>query len=284
LTPLVLAGIGVAVGLIMVVNGLVAAAPATAPALMKPRETTAFLNTSLTLTRALWPSRGQTSLSQDLAVAHRSEESVAVTTAVAAIAGATMPMAAVASLGAAGSSPPLLVALASSVGLGLAGAFMPLLVLRRQARARREHFCHALSCWLELVTLAQAGGMGVEGALVAASAVAGDGAFLEIRRALDHARHAGWSPWKGLARLGNELGIPELEELASSIALAGTEGARVRQSLGAQSASMRRREIARSESRANATTERLFLPAIVLMIGFMIFLLYPAVVTLSRVV
>lgn len=37
-----------------------------------------------------------------------------------------------------------------------------------------------------------------------------------------------------------------------------------------------------AQGRANATTERLFLPAIVLMVGFIVFLVYPAAVTLSR--
>jgi hypothetical protein len=45
---------------------------------------------------------------------------------------------------------------------------------------------------------------------------------------------------------------------------------------------LRRRQVADAQGRANATTERLFLPAIVLMVGFVVFLVYPAAVTLSR--
>jgi len=125
--------------------------------------------------------------------------------------------------------------------------------------------------------------MGVESALEAASGVAGDRSFLRIRRALDRARHAGLSPWEGLGRLGGELGVDELEELAASVRLAGTEGARIRASLSAKSGSLRRREMADAQGQANAITERLFVPAIVLMIGFVVFLIYPAGVTLSRV-
>jgi len=39
-----------------------------------------------------------------------------------------------------------------------------------------------------------------------------------------------------------------------------------------------------AESRANATTERLFLPSIILMLGFMVFLMYPAGVSLANVI
>ena len=95
--------------------------------------------------------------------------------------------------------------------------------LRRSAWAARRDLLHSLACWLELVALAQAGGMGIEGALEAASSLAGDPIFSPIRRALDRARHSGRSPWDGLGRLGGELGINELEELAASVRLAGTE-------------------------------------------------------------
>ena len=91
------------------------------------------------------------------------------------------------------------------------------------------------------------------------------------------------SPWDGLGRLGSELGVDELEELAASLLLAGTEGARIKASLSAKSASLRRRQTAEAQGRANAITERLFVPAIVLMVGFVVFLIYPAGVTLSRV-
>jgi Flp pilus assembly protein TadB len=167
--------------------------------------------------------------------------------------------------------------------MGLAAAAAPALLVRRAAGLARQDVVHSLACWLELVALAQAGGMGVESALEAASGVAGDSSFLRIRRALERARHAGSSPWDGLGRLGAELGVDELEELAASLRLAGTEGARVRASLSAKSGSLRRRQMAEAQGRANAITERLFLPAIVLMIGFVVFLIYPAGVTLSRV-
>jgi hypothetical protein len=40
--------------------------------------------------------------------------------------------------------------------------------------------------------------------------------------------------------------------------------------------------MSRAESRANSTTERLFLPSIVLMLGFLVFLMYPAGVSLAH--
>ena len=79
-----------------------------------------------------------------------------------------------------------------------------------------------------------------------------------------------------LGRLGHELGVPELVELSSTLQLAGTEGTRIRQSLSARAVALRRHEQAEAESAANATTERLFLPGSLLLVGFLLFVGYPA--------
>ena len=161
--------------------------------------------------------------------------------------------------------------------LALAGAFVPILTLRGRAARRRRAFRHALSCFLDLVAIRLAGGAGVDGAL-AESARAGHGwAFEELRRALSGARLAGAPPWRGFERLGDELQVPEVSELAASMALAGDEGARVRASLAAKARAMRTRALADAERSAQAASERMSLPIVVLMAGFVVFLGYPAV-------
>ena len=80
-----------------------------------------------------------------------------------------------------------------------------------------------------------------------------------------------------LGRLGEELGIDELGELAASAALAGTEGAKVRSSLAAKAASLRSHQLAEAETDAQASTERMSLPVVLLFAGFLIFVGYPAV-------
>jgi hypothetical protein len=72
------------------------------------------------------------------------------------------------------------------------------------------------------------------------------------------------------------VGVPELVELSTTLQLAGTEGARIRQSLSARAVALRRHEQAEAESEANAVTERLFLPGALLLIGFLVFIGYPA--------
>jgi len=161
--------------------------------------------------------------------------------------------------------------------LAAAGSVLPVLELRRQASERRSAFRHALGCFLDLVAVRLAGGAGVESALTD-SAAAGQGrAFVELRQALGEARLMGEPPWAALARLGSELDVTELRELAASAALAGNEGARVRASIASKAKALRVRGLTDVESAAQAASERMSLPIVLLLVGFIVFLGYPAV-------
>jgi Flp pilus assembly protein TadB len=220
---------------------------------------------------------------QELAITNRTLERHAVVTATATLVGLTLPLILVGLLATMGWHLGADVVVPLAVLGTVAGAMAPTIELRRASGQARERFLHGLSCWLELVALAQAGGMGVEGALDAAGRISPDAAFSRIRRSLERARHSGTTPWEEMGRLASEVGLDELDELAASLGLAGLEGARIRSSLTAKSASLRRRQLSEAEARANSTTERLFLPSIILMIGFMVFLMYPAGVSLAHV-
>jgi tight adherence protein C len=167
-----------------------------------------------------------------------------------------------------------LVALVPAMSLG--AALIPLSQMQRRARERRRHFRVVVGSFVDLVVLELAGGTGIEGALFSASQVSPDWAAQRMARSLLLSRDSGASSWSALAALGNEVGVTELAELSTSLQLAGTEGARIRQSLQARAASLRRHEQADEESAANAMTERLFVPGALLLIGFLCFVGYPA--------
>lgn len=164
-----------------------------------------------------------------------------------------------------------------SLVFGLVALVIPTLAVRAEAADRRRSFRHALGCFLDLVAVRLAGGAGVDSAL-AGSAAAGDGwAFAEIRQALTEARLRGEPSWNGLAALGDDIGVTELQELAASAGLAGDEGARVRVSIAAKARSIRMRGLADAEGAAQSASERMSLPVVLLMTGFIVFLGYPAV-------
>ena len=153
---------------------------------------------------------------------------------------------------------------------------LPVADLIRRAADRRRHFRFVIASFVDLVVLSLAGGVGIDGALHAASQVSDDWAAQRIGRTLLTARDSGAAPWDALEALGRVLLVPELVELATTVQLAGTEGARIRDSLTARAASLRRHEQADAESAANAMTERLFLPGALLLFGFLVFIGYPA--------
>ena len=172
---------------------------------------------------------------------------------------------------------PFVVPVWMSLALGPVGFLVPTLTLRSTAAERRRDFRHALSAFLDVVSISLAGGRGVETALHDA-ATAGQGwAFDEIRRALLEAQLLGETPWAGISRLGTELDVPELGELAASASLAGAEGARVRASLAAKAKALRLRGLTEVEAAAQAASERMSLPIVALMLGFIVFIAYPAV-------
>ena len=216
----------------------------------------------------------------DLRVTGRTPERHAVEKLASAGVGVATPavMAVVASAG--GVSVPLGLMTVAAVGLGVAGFVVPDLLLRDAARGRRAAFSTSLSAYLDLVNVLLAGSTGTETALVAA-AEAGDGwAFAELRAALVRADATRRSPWDVFAELGVDLGVSDLQELAASVRLAGEQGARIRSSLAAKAASLRGQQLARSEAAAQAASERMALPNVLMFLGFLAFAGYPAIVSI----
>ena len=82
--------------------------------------------------------------------------------------------------------------------------------------------------------------------------------------------------WTAFGDLGKRLGVPELQRVASSMQLAGEQGSRVRASLATQAEGLRARQIAEIEASAQSATERMGIPTVLLFVGFIALLGYPA--------
>jgi hypothetical protein len=185
--------------------------------------------------------------------------------------------------------PPLLSALAAlaharlpwsipivvSLGLGVAFFFAPDLVTRVNAAEKRADFRHALSSYLDLVSLERGAGAGPTEALEAAAQIGGGWAFDRIAAALNAARAMGRPPWEGLADLGQETGVTELGSLANIAGVAGEEGARVMVTLAALAESMRTAARAATRAKAGARSTTMVVPIAMLAIGFLLLLAFP---------
>jgi Flp pilus assembly protein TadB len=216
------------------------------------------------------------SLRRDLAVTDRAWESHLAEKAALGLFGLALVPATATVMAAGGAHLPLVIPAWAALAMGIALFFAPDLGVRAEAAARRRDVRHALGSFLDLVVVGLAGGSGVEGALDDAANVGSGWAYGQIRHALAAARVTRETPWAALARLGDEVGVAELGELAASVGLAGAEGARVRQSLAAKAASVRTHALADAEEQAQAASERMSLPVVLLFAGFLVFVAYPA--------
>ncbi len=179
----------------------------------------------------------------------------------------------------------VLLGYASNVGVpvvvaivaGVAGFVVPDLALRREAELRRRDFRHVVGAFLDLVAMNLAGGRGLPEALLAASSFGDHWAMVRLRQALSNARIMGLTPWESIARLGRDLGVDELRDLASALALAGDEGARIKSSLMSRAESMRRKELVDVEGAAGESSQSMLMAQLLMCIAFLVFLAYPAV-------
>lgn len=180
----------------------------------------------------------------------------------------------VSSLGAINIPAPLLLL----VGLlGAASGFaFAVQDLHSDAERKRRNFGHALSSYLELVTILIAGGRGVESALYDAVELGQGDSYRQLRLALAGAQARRVAPWRALGDLGRRLRVPALEELESSMVLAGESGARVRESLVSKAKAMRVKDLNEIESEAQARSETMVLPVVMMFAAFLVLVGYPA--------
>ena len=217
-------------------------------------------------------------LRSDLDVTNRTLERHVLDKLLLTWAGLALPAVFVGVCAAMGASVPVVPAIPVALGLAVAGFFVPDMVLRHDAERARREVRAALSAYLDLVVIILAGGAGTETALFDAATVGTGPGYEAIRRALEGCRYSGTTPWAAFAHLGQRLGVEELRELAAAASLAGEHGAPVRDSLVAKATSLREHQLATAESDAEAATERMTIPLMMLLVGFVGFLGYPAFV------
>jgi len=152
----------------------------------------------------------------------------------------------------------------------------PDLAIRSQAAEARDDFKVALIAYLDLVTMARAGGAGPGEALEAPARICHGWAFQRIAATLDPAARGIRDPWDELARLADQIGIRELADTAAIARRGGTHGARIIDSLTAKAASLREQQLAQSLAHAKSRTETMTVPVALSVLGYLILLGYPA--------
>lgn len=150
--------------------------------------------------------------------------------------------------------------------------------VRVQAERRRREFDGVLATYLQLVSILLTGGAGVHQALNDAAETGQGWVFELVRSVLRDARLRAASPWEVLGEWGERYGLSSLEELAATMTLAGSSGARVRTSLLHKATTLRARELAAIEREATNRTTAMVGPTGLMMAGFVVLVIYPAFV------
>lgn len=149
--------------------------------------------------------------------------------------------------------------------------------LARMARAAAS----AVVCAAPAVALERRAGSGPRQALENAARV-GRGQWVIDRLAEGFTQSSvdGRPPWDVLRAMGDELALPELDDLANIMALAEQQTMPVYQTLREHNRALRVALLTDEQARANAASERLTIPATMLAIVFIAILLGPSLMTL----
>lgn len=192
--------------------------------------------------------------------------------------GLLLPTVLTVTLIAVGVNPPLTVPALGGLAMGALFFWVPDLSVVQEAEQRRHELRRALSCYLDLVAMSLAGGRGIPEALPTTARIGTGWAFELLRSTIDRARLVGDTPWAALAELGKRTGMQELQDLGGALLLVADDGAKVRQSLTARATTQRRRQLAEAEGAAAKADQSMEMAQVVLFIGFVLFLGFPAVV------
>jgi Flp pilus assembly protein TadB len=160
-----------------------------------------------------------------------------------------------------------------------AGAIVPRPALRGEAEARRSEMRQVVAVICDLAAVVVAAGDDVDAALMEATGVGDGWAFDRLRTALAPGLSR-QGPWLALEDLGNRLGVEQLVVLAQNMGLAEEEGAKIREALNTQSKTLREEEASEIEAQAGSVTERMSFPMVMLLLGFILVIGYPAVARL----
>lgn len=164
---------------------------------------------------------------------------------------------------------PVVAALAGAV----AGYFVPDLLLRGQATATRHDASAALLMYIDLVTLERLANASGTQALHNAAALSDVPLFRQLRGALERSRLEQQAPYAELRRLADELGLPEIRDLADVMQLDET-GAALSGSLRARARELRDGHLATTMREANAASEGMTvymtIPALLLGVMFIV--------------
>ena len=171
---------------------------------------------------------------------------------------------------------PPVIPVAGTLALGAVMFFLPDYNVRDDAKKARAEFTRALGAYIDLVALERNSGSGSRQAMEVAADIGDSWVFRRLTEELARSRWSGQAPWEALHALADELGLPELDDLADIMRLSGEQGAQIYSNLRARSASMRAAMLHTELAKANEVGERMSIPMSLLGVIFLAILVAPS--------
>lgn len=175
-----------------------------------------------------------------------------------------------------GARLPIFIPAVATIGLAALMFFLPDYNARDDAKKARAEFARALGAYIDFVALERNSGAGPRQAMEVAAQVGDSWVFRRLGEELARTRWSGLTPWEALHGLADELGLPELDDLADIMRLSGEEGAQIYRSLRARSAGMRTAMLTSEKAKANEIGEKMSIPMSLLGVIFLAILVAPA--------
>lgn len=158
--------------------------------------------------------------------------------------------------------------------LALALWVAPDQAVRRQARDRRREFVRFVTVYLELVAVAILGESTPDAALSKAARVSDSWVFARLRRELALAELTHTSKWQALDRLGKDVDVPSLSEMARMMRMADNQVG-IRKQLRASCANLRKQLVSEDGRRADAATNSMQGPIVAMVAPILLLVLIP---------
>lgn len=163
-------------------------------------------------------------------------------------------------------------------GLLVAGLmfFLPDYNVADEAKKARVEARRALTAYIDLVTLERSAGSMAGEAMKNAAALGRSWIFVRIAQELDQTQWSGIPPWTALKALADDLGLPDLHDVADILEMTGTESSAAIETLQERSKALREAILTDDIGAANAASERMTIPGALLAAVFAALLGAPA--------
>jgi Flp pilus assembly protein TadB len=176
---------------------------------------------------------------------------------------------------------PFVIPTFGSLALAALFWFMPNYNAADDAKKARIEFNRALGAYIDMVATGVRDGASGQQALRAAAEVGDKWVFKRIERELRRARYMTRAPWDSLHALADELGVADLDDLADIMQQSGQDGSQIYANLRARAAALRSAMLSAEVGKANAASERMYIPASLLGVVFMAILVAPSMLRLA---